>query len=129
MSRITTALVNARERFAYDQLSQTPPATVASIQATLKDPNGAFGGLTMASKRLYEIRTAVLANQPWAVKVNKHEGKVAKAAEPSVTTEEAPQDVQGEAANIPDSVVDRIQSEVSEATSESSQVPDMFKDE
>ena len=127
MSRITTALVNLRERFAYDQLSQTPPATIASIQAAFKAPEGTLGGKTMASKRLYEIRAAVLANKPWEMKVNKHEGKVAKAAEPSVT-EAVPQEGQGEAANVPDSVVDSIQSEVSEATSESSQVPDMFKD-
>jgi hypothetical protein len=127
MSRISTVLVNAREAFAYHQMSQVPPMPVADIQAALKDPNGTLGGKTMASKRLYEIRAAVLAGTLWEVKVNKHEGKVAKAA----ATPDMVQSDRGEdkdAANVPDSVVEPIQSEVSEATSESSHVPDIFKD-
>jgi hypothetical protein len=140
MSRITTALVNLREQFAYNQLSQTPPATVAAIQTALKDPAGSLGGKTMASKRLYEIRAAVQAGTPWVEKVNKHEGKVAKTEAPSevetqgVTGEVGSPGVVGvqvedkDAANVPDTIVDCDASEVPELTSESSEVPDMFKD-
>jgi hypothetical protein len=115
MPRITTALINKRETFAYNQLSLTPPASIASIQTTLKDPAAAFGGKTMASKRLYEIRALVASGQPRVDKVNKHEPKTVKPSTDTSTVE------------APTSVEDSLQSEVPEFTSESSEVPDMFK--